>query len=214
MVNKGKKKKRGLKPRHKNDLPVFDSDDDFLRVFTGKNKIKPDSLEIRFIEASKKFQINKHQINKHGIEVIDTVSQDEYSAETQQEDFSVLLEESFKKIKVKHAKKPSPIPLKKRLKRYPSVEAVLDLHGYNTIGAQVRTRSFISSCKQQGFFTLSIIVGKGLHSDTGPVLPDVVEDVVKEMKKQDQVLFYEWDKKKKTRSGALIVYLKQFEQFE
>jgi len=106
------------------------------------------------------------------------------------------------------------MPLKKRLKRYPPVEIELDLHGYNAIGAQVKTRSFISSCKQQGFFTVRIIVGKGLHSDLGPVLPDVVEDVVKEMKKQGLVIFYEWDKKKKPKSGAVIVYLKQFEQFD
>ena len=200
-----KKQKKSLKQRNKNDLPVFDSDQDFLKAFTGENGIKPDSLETRFIETPEKFQINKH-----GIEVIDTLSQNRNSTETK-EDFSVLLEESFQKREEKQLKKPAPIPLKKRLKRYPPVEAVLDLHGYNTIGAQVRTRSFISACKHQGFFTISIIVGKGLHSDTGPVLPDVVEDVIKEMKKQDQVLFYEWDKKKKTRSGALIVYLKQFE---
>ena len=58
------------------------------------------------------------------------------------------------------------------------------------------------------------VVGKGLHSDLGPVLPDVVEDVLKEMKKQGLVIFYEWDKKKKSKSGAVIAYLKQFERFE
>jgi hypothetical protein len=57
-------------------------------------------------------------------------------------------------------------------------------------------------------------VGKGLHSDLGPVLPDVVEDVLKEMKKQHQVIWYEWDKKKKSTSGAVIVFIKHFEQFE
>jgi len=208
MVNTKKKEKKGIKQRLKNDLPVFDSDHDFLRAFIKKNEIKPEFLENTFIESPK-----ESQINKHGIEVIEPLPDDQNFTGTE-EDFSELLEESFKNRKVNPVKKPIPMPLKKRLKRYPPVEAELDLHGYNTIGAQVKTRSFISSCKQQGFFTLSIIVGKGLHSDTGPVLPDVVEDVVKEMKKQDQVLFYEWDKKKKTRSGALIVYLKQFEQFE
>ena len=106
------------------------------------------------------------------------------------------------------------MPVKKRLKRYPPVEVELDLHGYTAIGAQVKARSFIHSCKHQGYFTVRIIVGKGLHSDCGPVLPDVVEDVLKEMKKQDLVISYEWDKRKKSKSGAVIVYLKQFEQFE
>ncbi len=203
-----KKQKKGLKQRNKNDLPVFDSDQDFLKLFTKKNKITPDSRKTNFIEPQ-----TKSETNKHGIKVINTLSQNHNLTETK-ENFAALLEASFKKRKVNPGKKSLPMPLKRRLKRYPPVEAVLDLHGYTTIGAQVRTRSFITSCKQQGFFTLSIIVGRGLHSDTGPVLPDVVEDIVKEMKKQDQVLFYEWEKKKKTRSGALIVYLKQFEQFE
>ncbi|MBC8441694.1 MAG: Smr/MutS family protein [Deltaproteobacteria bacterium] len=208
MVNKEKKEKKVLKRQNKNDLPVFDSDHDFLWAFIKKDEIKTKYQEENGIDSRK-----KKQINKHGIEVIDTLPGDRDFTESK-ETFSELLEESLKNRKVKPANKPSPMPVKKRLKRYPPVEVELDLHGYNTIGAQVKTRSFISSCKHQGFFTLRIIVGKGLHSDTGPVLPDVVEDVVKEMKKQGQVIFYEWDKKKKTRSGALIVYLKQFEQFE
>lgn len=208
MVKKEKKQKKPLKQQNKNDLPVFDSDHDFLRAFIKNDEINTTHKEDNGIDPPKKIQINKH-----GIEVIDTLPIDNNLTETK-ENFSELLEESFKKRKVKSENKPSPMPVKKRLKRYPPVEADLDLHGYNTIGAQVKTRSFITSCKHQGFFTLRIIVGKGLHSATGPVLPDVVEDVVRQMKKQDQVIFYEWDKKKKTRSGALIVYLKQFEQFE
>ncbi len=208
MVNKARKEKKGLKHRNKNDLPVFDADHDFLTAFEKKVQTKPDSLENTFIESFK-----KNQRNKHGVKVMDPMQTD-HNLTQGHENFSELLEESFKKRKVKSVKKTSPMSVKKRLKRYPPVEAELDLHGYNTIGAQMRARSFISSCKHKGFFTLRIIVGKGLHSDTGAVLPDVVEDVLREMKKLDQVIFYEWDKKKKTRSGALIVYLKQFEQFD
>jgi len=208
MADKANKQKKGLKHRNKNDLPVFDKDHDFLIAFEKKNRSKPESLENTFIKPFK-----KNQKNKHEVKVMDPGQTDHDLAESH-ENFSELLEESFKKRKVKSVKKTSPMSVKKRLKRYPPVEAELDLHGYNTIGAQLRARSFISSCKHKGFFTLRIIVGKGLHSDAGPVLPDVVEDVVREMKKLDQVIFYEWDKKKKTRSGALIVYLKQFEQFD
>ena len=78
----------------------------------------------------------------------------------------------------------------------------------------MKTRSFIHSCKQQGYFTLRLIVGKGLHSDLGPVLPDVVEDVLHDMKKHNLIIWYEWDKKKKSKSGAIIVYLKQFDRYE
>ena len=78
----------------------------------------------------------------------------------------------------------------------------------------MRSRSFIHSCKLQGFFTIRIIVGKGRHSNEGAVLPDVVEDVAKEMKKQGLVIGFEWENKIKSKSGALIIYLKQFERFD
>ncbi|MBU8909663.1 MAG: Smr/MutS family protein [Desulfobacterales bacterium] len=201
MGNKEKKKQKNFKKKKKNDLPVFDSDHDFLKAFEKKNEIKTDK--------------KRNQINRHGVQVLDDLSDNHNFRENpSKEIFSELLEESFKNREVKPAKKTSPMPVKKRIKRYPPVEVELDLHGYNAIGAQVRARSFINNCKHQGFFTLRIIVGKGLHSDLGPVLPDVVEDVCKEMKKQNLVIWYEWDKKKKSKSGAVIVYLKQFECFE
>jgi len=197
----GKKEKKNVRKRNKNDLPVFDSEHDFLKVFTKKKEIETDKKKI--------------QINKHGVQVLGVLSDEQNFTETpSKENFAELLEESFKKGEAQPVKKAPPMPLHKRLKRYPPVEVELDLHGYNAIGAQVKTISFIHSCKHQGFFTLRIIVGKGLHSDLGPVLPDVVEDVLREMKKQNLVIWYEWDKKKKSKSGAVVVYLKQFERFE
>jgi len=199
----GKKGKKDVKKYNKNDLPIFDSDHDFLKAFEKKDEIKPDKKKIQ----------KESQLDKHGVKVLNTQSGNQDSTENSM-DFAELLEESFKKGKEKSAKKMSPMPVRKRIKRYPPVEVELDLHGYNAIGAQVKTRSFIHSRKRQGLFTIRIIVGKGLHSDLGPVLPDVVEAVLQEMKKQNLVLWYEWDKKKKSKSGAVIVYLKQFEQFE
>ena len=111
-------------------------------------------------------------------------------------------------------KKPNPMPEKKRLGRYPLPEKDLDLHGFTAVGAEIKAKSFITTCKLQGFFTLRVIVGKGLHSDTGPVLPDVIENLLKALKKENIVLAYEWDRKKKSQSGAVIVYIKQFAQFD
>jgi DNA-nicking Smr family endonuclease len=204
----GKKEKKDLGKRNKNDLPVFDSDHDFLRAFEKTDEIKSDEIK----PDKQKIQ-KKNQLDKHRVKVLDTLSDDKSFTENR-EDFAELLEESFKKGKEKPIKKTSPMPVKKRIKRYPPVEVELDLHGYTAIGAQVKTRSFIHSHKHQGFFTIRIIVGKGLHSDLGPVLPDVVEEVLQEMKKQNLVIGYEWDKKKKSKSGAVKVYLKQFERFE
>ncbi len=181
----------------KNDLPVLDSDDDFLNVFEPKAKSRSRAQKNLILESFATEQ--------------DYQEEEDYS---DNENFAAMLEESFKLKKNRIIKKQSPLPLKKRLKRYPGVERELDLHGYNALGAQLKLRSFIQSCKHQGFFTLRIIVGKGIHSENGAVLPDVVEDELKEMKKQNLVIFYKWDRRTKAKSGAMIVYLKQFEQYD
>ncbi len=182
---------------NKNRLPVLDSDEEYLKAFTKKNKPKT---------AVQEKSAFRNAAEEQGCEDNDDFLENE--------DFATMLEESFKIRKSKPIGKPKPLPLKKRLKRYPGVELELDLHGYNAIGAQLKLRSFLQTCKHQGFFTVRIIVGKGLHSEDGAVLPDIVEDELKEMKKQNFVIFYEWDRKKKKTSGAIIVYLKQFEQYE
>jgi DNA-nicking Smr family endonuclease len=199
-----------LKKRKINDLPVFDSDKDFLKAFERKKpgKIKESPEETRQADPL----LTSPSKNKHGVKVLDDLSEDiDFFDDPVKEDFKTLLEESFKKKQSNPVKKSSPVPLKKRLKRYPPVELQLDLHGFNAIGAQVKAKSFIMSCKQQGYFTVRIVVGKGLHSELGPVLPDIIEDLLKQMKAQEQIIFYEWDKKKKSQSGAVIVYLKQFD---
>lgn len=186
-----------MKKRNKHDLPVFHSDEDFIKAFEKK---LPDENDEKTRLDEKKWVRRPENKNE---------TEDE-----PEEDFEALLEESFQKSRVKPLKKPVPIPPEKRIKRYPPPEKSLDLHGYNAVGAEVKARSFIHSCKQQGFFTIRIIVGKGRHSDQGAVLPDVVEDVAKEMKKQGLVIGFDWENKVKSKSGALIVYLKQFERFD
>jgi DNA-nicking Smr family endonuclease len=202
-----------LKKRKINDLPVFDSDKDFLEAFKRKKKGKT-KRNLKNTGQTDPLLTSPSK-NKHGVKVLDDLSEDiDFFEDPVKEDFKALLEESFKKKQSNPVKKSSPVPLKKRLKRYPPVELQLDLHGFNAIGAQVKAKSFIISCKQQGYFTVRIVVGRGLHSELGPVLPDIIEDLLKQMKAQEQIIFYEWDKKKKSQSGAVIVYLKQFEQFD
>ena len=106
---------------------------------------------------------------------------------------------------------PTPIPLKKRLKRYPPPQQELDLHGLTAAKAKSRTELWVRRLWRNGFFTVRIIVGKGLHSEFGAVLPDVVEDLMVRLKQDGVVLWFEWDGKQKSRSGALIVYLKRFD---
>jgi DNA-nicking Smr family endonuclease len=236
MTKEDKAQKKIRKKITKNDLPVLDSDHDFLSVFMGNPIPGP--------QGGKQGQEDKIQsgtgqtiprLNKHGLPVIEDLEtelfldQTEFrsepgpekfidSGETEEskdseENFKILLEKSLKQKAGFVKKKPLPMPVKKRLRRYPLPEKELDLHGFTAVGAEIKAKSFILACKHQGFFTLSIIVGKGLHSDTGPVLPDVIEDLLKALKKENIVLAYEWDRKKKSKSGVLIVYIKQFNQF-
>ena len=96
---------------------------------------------------------------------------------------------------------------KERLKRYPKPQGQLDLHGLTAIQAEQRTDTYIHTAHADGLFTLRIIVGKGLHSESGAVLPDVVEDRLNRLKRDGLVMTYRWDKGVKRKSGAVVVYL-------
>lgn len=190
----------------KNKPPRLDSDADFLKAFKKKSERSKDRAQNQ--QTAK---------NRHGVDVLDEWPDSAFYTEKKEgddENFEALLDASLKKSSGRKKQTGKPVSLKKRLKRYPPVELELDLHGFTAIGAEVKTRSFISSCKQQGFFTVRIIVGRGRHSEQGPVLPDVVEDTVKQMKQTGQVLSFLWEKKKKSVSGAMIVYIKQFDQHD
>ena len=195
--------------KRKNIPPVLESDQSFMDAFSKESF--PESQEED--EGNKKDPI----LNRHGVPVIDDIPREFQREEPEaeplgetEEDFQALLDASFKQSRQRRAPKPKPVPLTKRLRRYPNPEIELDLHGYQALGAEMKARSFISTCHAQGYFTLRIIVGKGLHSQEGPVLPDVLEDLLAQMKKEHLVLAFEWDRKKKARSGAVIVYLKRF----
>lgn len=99
------------------------------------------------------------------------------------------------------------LSLKEKLRRYPPPQAQLDLHGQTALKARQRAEAFIRTSRTDGLFTLRIIVGKGLHSQDGAVLPDVIEDLTLALKRQDVVLTYSWEKGIKRKSGSLIVYL-------
>ncbi|MCW8799510.1 MAG: Smr/MutS family protein [Desulfobacter sp.] len=222
MIKKNTRKNK-QKLKRKKALPKLASDKDFLDAFLmdGEEGLKEKQ------EKSNKPVNPQKKLNKHGLPFLDdyeawinkdtdsktppddkTAEQESVDPETEVA-FSTLLKVSLKQNHPpRHAAKP--MPLKRRLKRYPPPEADLDLHGFTAIGAQIKTRTFISSAHVQGFFTLRIIVGKGLHSEDGPVLPHVVEDLLKEMKQENVVLSYEWEGKKKSKYGAMLVYLKRF----
>ncbi|MFH2061200.1 MAG: Smr/MutS family protein [Pseudomonadota bacterium] len=214
MSDKSKRKRQNIK-KNKNGLLKLDSNFDFLKAFESTEPYHK-AIDHKVPAQREQAGVAKPQrIDKHGLPVLNTDSLSYQPLPNEdEEDFKTLLEQSFVKKTTKPLVNAEPMPIKKRIKRYPPVEMELDLHGCTAMEAQAKTRSFIQNSKQLGYFTIRIIVGRGRHSQMGPILPDVVEDLVVDIKKQGQILFFEWDKKIKSRSGALIVYLKQFEQFD
>ncbi len=105
---------------------------------------------------------------------------------------------------------PEPVPLKKRLKRYPPPEDEIDLHGFTAKEAESKTELYLRNCWRNGLFTVQIIVGRGIHSPYGAVLPDVIEDLLTRLKREGVLLWFEWDRRTKSQSGAVIAYIKQF----
>ena len=83
----------------------------------------------------------------------------------------------------------------------------LDLHGCNSREAESRIESFIQACLHERLIMLRIITGKGLHSTGAPVLPDVAEHKLYDLKEQKIIKNFYWEKKYKSSSGALIVLL-------
>jgi DNA-nicking Smr family endonuclease len=104
-------------------------------------------------------------------------------------------------------RRKKPMSTGQKIKAYPAVQEQIDLHGCTVIQAESRTEAFIRASSRKGLMTLRIIVGKGLHSKGAAVLPDAVHDRLSALKAQGDVLAFEWERHKKQKSGAIIVYL-------
>ena len=137
-----------------------------------------------------------------------------------EEDFAKLLEDSLSSDEVRRARREKegtqqrqqPVPVAEQVRQYPSVQDKLDLHGLPAADAAVETRIFVFEAARRGLKTLRIVTGKGLHSERGSVLRDVAEQVLVELKRTGVVLTFVWEKQAKTKSGALLVYLKRREE--
>jgi DNA-nicking Smr family endonuclease len=99
------------------------------------------------------------------------------------------------------------VSIRQQIKAHPPPQRQLDLHGCTALQAQQRTEAFVHGALHAGLATVRIIVGRGLHSQGRAVLPDAVAEKLAELKGRGQVLTFQWEKHKKSKSGALIVYL-------
>lgn len=132
----------------------------------------------------------------------------------EEEDFQEMLEASLSAVKIEKVLKEKQAEIKKHAlslkelrKTRPHPQKQLDLHGCDRKQAERKTASFIYSAVYKKLKTVRIIVGKGLHSPTGAVLPDTIEKKIIALRKERLVLTYFWEKRKKRKSGAMIVYL-------
>ncbi|MFZ5760986.1 MAG: Smr/MutS family protein [Thermodesulfobacteriota bacterium] len=87
------------------------------------------------------------------------------------------------------------------------VDAELDLHGCTCLEAKTRVENFLLTGRLAGRRAVRIITGKGLHSSGQPVLPDFVEELLRDLEESGSVRHYRWEQEGKGRSGALICYL-------
>ncbi len=114
------------KNKKKSKLPVFHSDDDFLKEFENENHLNKKKEKTAQPDMPPS---DIPPIDRHGVPILDSSSSYGDFDEDAEMDFAQLLEESYKTNSSKK-EKPKPLSLKKRLKRYPPVELELDLHGF------------------------------------------------------------------------------------
>lgn len=133
------------------------------------------------------------------------------------EDFASLIESALDAPKLRQAAEEKDCGdaaqkterIADRLRRYPQPQEEIDLHQLTAAAAQSRVRYGIADAGRRGVKTLRIITGKGLHSEAGAVLRDVVEQTLVTLKRSGSVLTFVWEKRAKQRSGAVIVYLSE-----
>ena len=135
--------------------------------------------------------------------------------EERQESFAGVFEEIFspdhlsKSLQEKEGISASDrvVTVRERIRKYPSPEAEIDLHGCTVRQAVQKVESFVQASRIQGLHTVRIITGKGLHSPGAAVLPPVVEERLRELKGDKMVLACRWEGKSRRSSGSVIVYL-------
>lgn len=204
----------------KNGFPVFDGSDDFSAMMA-PHFHEDDILQEAESAAPVKDKLQKSSFKtRHGIQILEkgtdyeAVFQDDSPPDVFEELVSESLGEKSTAVLLKE-KRDNMHPVrrkteKQRLKRFPKPQGQIDLHGCSAIKADLTVESYLRNAYRNGTYTVRVIVGKGLHSQDGPVLPDIVEKRVLQLKKEEIVFAYEWEKKKKSKSGSLTVFLNNY----
>lgn len=98
---------------------------------------------------------------------------------------------------------------KKRQAARIAPQSQLDLHGLTAEEAETKTRNYLLTQKRKGLTVVRIITGKGLHSPgQGGVLRDLVEQILRDGRKDGLLTSFFWEKRSKEKSGAVLVQLR------
>ncbi len=194
---------------NKNGIRILTQKDNLLKLFSEKRRKKETCR--KSVRKQKDVIPRKEQIT---IPQIKIMSSDKKKLDDKKS-FEKLIESSLSGkdlpalLREKNDEFVTPESLfeNQKLQNYPSPQDELDLHGYTVLEAEKKIRSFIHASRTRYARTVRIIVGKGLHSPSGAVLPDIVEDEIICLKKEKQVFAYKWDNHFKRKSGAIIVFL-------
>jgi DNA-nicking Smr family endonuclease len=188
---------------------------------------EPEPQEIKKKTRKKSAERSKHEpaIDKKGFRVLTNrhdlhrlFGGEEEEKKKGDSDFARMFEESQNDVYQKrlmidkkqaehHDPARTPRPPSEKIKTYPPPQKELDLHGYTGAEAEIAAEHFIQDALRKKIQTLRIIVGKGLHSQGEAVLPGIVEKKIIQLKRNNLVLSYHWEKKDKRKSGAIIVYI-------
>jgi DNA-nicking Smr family endonuclease len=203
---------------NRHGLPVLTAGDDWQQRWQASEAGDRPAREPATVQANRTDDCQR--TDKHGIPVLDdchdlgrllTASEEKSPADNDLvEAFQQSIDHDARTLIKKKTDGHFPVrqlTLKERLQRYPQPQRQLDLHGLKALQAQQRADHFIRAAHADGLFTLRIIVGKGLHSESGAVLPDVVEDRLIRLKRDGLVLAYRWEKGVKRKSGAVLVFI-------
>ena len=111
--------------------------------------------------------------------------------------------ESAKAQKVRNER-----PKGKQLRLLWETAPALDLHGLNRRQALQSIGAFLSEQRELGNKWVTVIVGKGHHSQDGrAILRDEAERILSALKKEGRISDWFWEYKDKNKSGAVMVRL-------
>ena len=209
------------KQNTKQGIKRLSLDDNLFKEIEDDDCTPNDKFEKMLDESFSDKRFNKKvakQKTKQGVKKIsfeDDLFNDLEEENEPDKSFDELLEESLTnksshaliKQKIAASSEKTSLSKSSKLIDYPEPQDEIDLHGLRGDEAELKADFFIRDSKARGLVTIKIIVGKGTHSEGRAVLPDIVESKIIDLKREGQIHTFKWEKGKKLKSGAVIIYL-------